>query len=398
MTRVNDILKNCIAAISKRGWHGVCLGTILSSLFTLHSCIEPPLKLPAEEVLVDLPIVITDMEIVWDVDTEWKTEWYYGWDEKDIEYWDPIEYPTPSTYEVRRYFLGEQTRVPHSQPDAFTIRETSFRRSYEFGYYDMLLWSNIDTKEHTQTVVIDESDYDDVWATTSVTRSIKLSRGEGDSNYALYNQPEIFYSAYPRDVYISRNFEDYDYYNETEGVWVKHINCTLDPLVYIYLVQIILDNNDGRVVDTSGNIALSGLSNGVNVNSGHTTNSPGIIYFENRMKSGISVKGEKKDVIGGKLTTYGLCDMDGYSKAPDHVYHGGRPDITNRLYFELRMSNGSIVTLDADVTNQCQAHCHGGVITVHVDCSQLPVEPSGEGSIFNPTVEDYEELNFDIPI
>lgn len=349
---------------------------------------------------MDIPIVVTDMEVVWNLNIDWKTEWYYGWDEKDIEYWNKIEYPTPSSYEVRRYFLGDQVRVPHHQPDAFTVRETTFRRSYEFGYYDILLWSNIDTKEQTQTVVIDESDYDDVWATTTVTRSIRLSRGDEENNYALYNQPEIFYSAYPRDIYISRNFEDYDYFNEEEKVWVKHINCDLDPLVYIYIVQIILDNNDGRVVDTSGNIALSGMSNGVNVNTGHTTGVPGIIYFENRMKYGIDVEGVKKDVIGGKLTTFGLCDMQGYSKDTDHVYHGGRPDIKNRLYYELKMSGGSIQQVEVDVTSQCQSHCHGGIITVHIDCSELPnpTEPTGDGSIFNPTVEDYEELFYDIPM
>ena len=44
--------------------------SILCVLGLCSSCIEPPLKLPAEEVLVDMPVVITDMEVVWRVETD----------------------------------------------------------------------------------------------------------------------------------------------------------------------------------------------------------------------------------------------------------------------------------------------------------------------------------------
>ena len=64
-------------------WLSIVL--IHCSLFTATSCIEPPLYLPAEEVLVEMPIVIMDMEIVWNVDVDWKTQWLYGWDVIDEE-------------------------------------------------------------------------------------------------------------------------------------------------------------------------------------------------------------------------------------------------------------------------------------------------------------------------
>lgn len=377
------------------------LFALLCSLFTLQSCIEPPLKLPAQEVLVDMPIVVTDMEVVWNLDIDWKTDWYYGWDEEDERLWGTLTYPMPTNYEVRRYFVGNTPRAPHTEVDAFTIYSNTFRRVYQFGYYDMLLWSNIDSKDHTQVVTIDESNLDEVKASTTVTRSIGLSRADSPMRAtALYNQPEIFYSAYPRDIFISRNREDYDYFNEEEGVWVKHINCTLEPLVYIYLVQIILYNNDGRVKGINGDCAISAFANSTSVNTGHTANEPCMVYFNTRLKRNLQVKGRTADIIGGKLTTYGLCDMEGYSSDTRATYHGSRAELPNYLYYELNMSNGSVQTLRADVTEQCQKQCHGGIITIEVDCSEIDNPSSGEshGSLFQPVVEDYDELVFDIPL
>ena len=370
------------------------------SLFTLNSCIEPPLRLPAEDVIVDMPIVVTDMEVVWNLDVEWMAHWYYGWDNVDEQLWGDLTYPMPTNFEVRRYFLGEEPGAPHMDKDAFTIYGTSFRRTYQFGYYDLLLWSNIDSPDGTQVVTIDEDGLDEVTASTTVTRSINLSRADNRAT-ALYNQPEIFYSTYPRDVYISHYKEDYDYYNEEDGVWVKHINCTLDPLVYIYLVQIILRNNDGRVVGISGDCSMTAMASGTSVNTGHTFDDPCMVYFNARLKKGINVNGETCDIIGGKLTTYGLCDMDGFSSDTRSQYQGTRGDLPNYLYFELKMSGGSVQTIRQEVTQQCQSQCHGGVITVEINCKDLenPFEGGGSsGSLFNPTVEDYDELIYDIPM
>lgn len=133
---------------------------LLTTAVGVTSCIEPPLKLPAEEVMVEMPTVIADLDVVWNVDVDWRNGWYYGWDDTDISIWGDLEYPHPTSFEVRRYFLGNQTRVPHTSVDAFTIYSSRFRRTYEFGYYDMLIWSNIDSKDHTQVVKVIENDLD----------------------------------------------------------------------------------------------------------------------------------------------------------------------------------------------------------------------------------------------
>ena len=51
----------CQAAVR----HGILLLSLL-----LVGCIEPPLHLPAEDVLVDMPIVVTDMEVVWNINVD----------------------------------------------------------------------------------------------------------------------------------------------------------------------------------------------------------------------------------------------------------------------------------------------------------------------------------------
>ena len=381
--------------------YAIALVTMVSGM---TSCIEPPLVLPSEEVIIDLPIVVSEMEVVWNIETDWKTTWIYGWDETDEATWGKIGYFEPTNYEVRRYYLGGTPGAPHSADnvDGFTVFGTSFRRNYQFGYYDMLIWSNIDSPDGTQVLVVNDSRVDEVTATTTATRGLSRDPENREQVTGLFNQPEIFYSTYPCDIFISHNFEDYDYFDEVEQCWVKHLKSELQPLVYIYLVQIVLHNNDGRITGTSGDAAVSAFAASTSVNSGHTGNDPCMVYYGSRLKHNLSTPdGETVDVIGGKLTTFGLCDMDPYWVDGRAQYNGSRADLPNYLYFTLQFSNGTSKTLTATITEQCQSQCHGGVITVNLDCRDIEVpDPgdSGSGNMFVPTIEDYEDVIYDIPM
>ena len=71
--------------------------------------------------------------------------------------------------------------------------------------------------------------------------------------------------------------------------------------------------------------------------------------------------------------------------------------MNNYLYVPLQFRNGTQKTIMVEVTDQCQSQCHGGVITVFIDCGTIPIpEGSGGGNVFVPTVEDYEEVDYDI--
>ena len=381
---------------------------VAACLLTLASCIEPPLHLPGQEVLAEMPSVETQMSVVWNIDADWKTDWHYGWDEIDDEIWGSIGYTEPSTFQVRRYYKGDSPLAAHTDVDAFSIKGTSFRRYFQFGYYDMLIWSDIDSKDGTQVLVINEKP-DEVTATTTgtrgMTRAIYQMAGvhevvSDEAIVGLKNQPEIFYAAYPQNIYISRNLDDY-VYDPVEKVYIKKIETELRPLVYIYLVQIILLNNDGRVKGINGNCAMSSMASGVNVQTGHTNNSPSVVYFNTRLKRNMQYEGKPCEIIGGKFTTFGLCDMEPYTRA-GHIYEGTRGDLNNHLFFDLTFRNDAVKTYSVDVTEQCQKQAHGGVITVVLDCNNMEMpegeDQSGTGSLFVPTVEDYDEVYWEIEL
>ena len=192
------------------------LTAILAIICTV-SCIEPPLHLPGQELDVIMPKVETELSVVWDYDVSLDDEWYYGWDAVDDSIWGNIGYTMPSGFEVHRYFKGDNITPWHTNDDAFSIRTNRFRRYFQFGYYDMLFYSDIDSKDGTQVVVMHET-LDSVTATTTGTRGISgriISKTKGvdqDSPQAiaLLNQPEIFFGAYPENINISSDLNDYE--------------------------------------------------------------------------------------------------------------------------------------------------------------------------------------------
>ena len=383
------------------------LCSLAAVLCATASCIEPPLHLPGQELQMLMPKVETQLSVVWDFEASLDKDWYYGWDETDDSIWGDIGYSIPTSYEVHRYYKGNDPLAWHTNVDAFSIRTNRFRRYFQFGYYDMLFYSDIDSKDGTQVVVMHET-LDSVTATTTGTRGISRSildaTRAGDENtpgaIGLLNQPEIFYGAYPENIYISHDLNDYEYDPE-EDIYIKHIETKLRPLVYIYLVQFILYNNDeGKIKGVNGNAALSSMASSTNVNTGHTGNRPAVVYFNTRMKKNLMVKERKSDVIGGKLTTFGLCDNEPYTRS-SAIYGGKRTTLNNYLYFDLIWNNGGVKTYEFDVTDQCRSQAHGGILTVWIDCSQLPPPdpaPSSAGSLFIPTVEDYDEVVWEIEI
>jgi hypothetical protein len=365
-------------------------------LLCAGSCIEPPLHLPGQEILTEMPAVETELSVVWNVDVDLTTDWYYGWDLQDQNIWGTLGYPMPTSYQVRRYYTGDDPQAPHTEVDAFSIQSTRFRRFFSFGWFDMLFWSDIDSPDGTQVLLMDET-LERVFATTTGTRGLAPAAGQDEGLIGLRNQPEIFYATYLEDVFISRDLNDYEY-NPEENLYIKHIDTQLRPMVYIYLVQIILVNNDGRVTGINGNTALSSMASGINVNTGHTSDSPSVIYFNTRLKRNLVADGKPCDIIGGKFTTFGLCDMEPYTRAGS-LYEGSRATLNNKLYFDLVFNNDGVKTVSVDVTDQCQKQAHGGILTVWIDCSQLDPPPGpeqGTSSLFVPTVEDYDNVTWEI--
>ena len=362
--------------------------------FSITSCIEPPLHLPGQEMKIILPQVDTDIDVAWDVHTDVQVKYHFGWDETDAALWDSLEYPMPKLIEVRRYYTGENPDGAIVGKDGFTIDTPSFRKYFQFGYYNLLFWSDVDFKGESPNVQIDESNPNNVIAYTNGSKGFNGRSENDDAIIGLHDQPEMMYGAYPKDVHISENLNDYEYDAEN-NVYIKHIEAILKPLVYMYLVQIVLHNNESIVQDVDGNAAITSLARGTIVNTGHTLDDASMVYMPTRMKKGIKIDGEEVDIVGGRLNTFGLCDMERYDSNKGTSYQGGRSDLHNYIYFDLTLADGTVKTYRRDITDQMKKQAYGGIITIDIDCMQLEPEYQSElkmESLFLPTIEDYKEV------
>ena len=359
----------------------------------LASCIKPDLH---EMPLKEEPTIQMELEMA--IETEVSTDWDFGWDTPLDPTWETPTFEAPNEFQVRRYYNGENPEAPHTEVESFAIQGTSFQSRFHFGYYDLLFWSEIESEDGSQVVVIQE-DKDAVIATTTgtggLTRSVSQLIAadeliETDGIIAMKNQPEVFYSAYTKEVYISNNPSDYNY-DEKTNTYSKVIKSSLRPVVYTYLIQIVLLNNDGRIKDVNGNGAISGMASATNLMTGLTNTTPTVVYLTTTMEHDKEYDGKKCDIIGGKFNSFGLCD--------------GRSDLSNHLLFD----NGAVKTFAVEVTDQLQEQTQGGVITLTIDCGEVeepdppkPVDPDDpdkpdeplptSGSLFIPTVEDYDDV------
>ena len=241
-----------------------------------------------------------------------------------------------------------------------------------------------------QSVVIDEtSSLDSVTASTNQT----MNQVRYNPRYThSFNQPEELFAGYEQNLNIDKNLEGFTY-DSVRNVYVKQLNLQLEPRSYIYLTQIILHHNHGRVTGTSGISNLSGMARSTNLNTGVAGSDPVTVSYDVRMKRDVTVKGEQVDIIGGRLVTFGLCGLN-----PNAISTrgNGQPTRANDrkrhlLDVDMQFNNGTDSTLVFDVTEQIARRFRGGVITIDLDMDTVPIPHRSGGSAFDAVVDDYDE-------
>lgn len=395
----------------------------------LAACVrEPPLHLHrGQHIDSYIPIVELDLDVFWDYDAEvayqWRNEWTYGWDEEDLRLFGPVGYTKPKSFDIRRYFL-QQPRLPHTKMEPFDlINSTHFEATYDFGYYDLLVWNKIDTPDGVLSVVFDEqTTLDSVMAYTNNAQvrtrydrdfhnspsAPKYSWGSPNYNYAFYEPEEVF-SAYDRDIYISRFKEDYDAYDEEKHIYYKYLDMLLMPVTYIYLTQVRLHHNKGRIDGVDGNANISGMARGACLNSGLSAHDPITVNYKTRFKKGVKmnqlchhinhgVEGEQcqtVDIAGGRVVTFGIPNQNSsrVSRAEDV-----KDDVRHYLDVTMLFNNGLDSTFVFDVTDQVRKRYRGGVITIDLDVDTIPIPSRSGGSGFDAEVEDWEEETHEFPM
>lgn len=370
-----------------------CVDSLLI-LAALSSCVrEPLLHLPGDPRDIEIPVCDLELEAYWNYEIEygvaydWQAEWFYGWDEVDIGIFGEIGYTKPTVFDVRRYYTHSVPYSPHTSVLSSTVKGTTFRGEFDFGYWDILVWSKDEpVNGEVPSLNINET-LDSVTAyTNQSTRT--TGRYQASSYTRAFYQTEQLFSAYSQAVEINEDLEGFDYDAE-RNIYVKKLNMMLEPITYIYLTQVILHHNNNKVIGTDGAADISGMAKSTNVNTGISENIPITVTYNVRFKPSVELSGgETVAVAGGRVMTFGIPNENG-----NRITSISEVNDTERHYMDLNLifNNGMDSTFVFDVTNQVRQRWKGGVLTVELDMDTIPVPRRSGGSAFNAVVKDYED-------
>lgn len=359
---------------------------------------EPPLYLFEQEP-TSTRIVFAELELdtYWDyemevgVEYEWRTEWYYGWDIEDLRIWGEIGYTMPGTFNIRRYFTGNTPYAPHTRVIQTTIEGNTFQGEFNYGYWDMLVFNDIIAREGVQSVNFDETTtLDSIMVYTN--QSMAKARYQSPRYSHAFYEPEELFSAYQQAIEIDRDHTGFEF-DSLRNVWVKHLNMVLRPITYIYLTQVIVHHNNGKIVGVEGTGTLSGMARSSVLNSGRAGDDAISITYQTRWKKDCDMEGEKVDIAGGRVMTFGLC---GNRCGQLRNKHEVRDRENHYMDLKLLFNNGIDSTFVFDVTQQVRDRYKGGVLTVELDMDTIPIPSRSGGSGFDAVVKDFEEETHEI--
>lgn len=367
----------------------------------LACCIrDPELHLfDGGDINIDLPVVDLELDAYWDyemaygISYDWRLEWYYGWDEVDEEIFGPIGYTEPNTFHLRRYFTGSTPLANHNSVIANTVTGHSFHGKYSWGFWDILVWNDVNTIDGVQSLNFDEqTSLDYVLAYTNP--SMVTSRYQAPIYTRAFYEPEPLFSAYRQAIEIDRNLTGFEY-DPVRDVYIKKLDMVLEPITYIYLTQVILHHNRGKIVGIDGSGMLSGMARSTMVNTGIADKDYITVFYNMRFKKNCDMNGEDVDIAGGRLLTFGICGQNANRiKHRDDV----KDDANHYLDVTMQFNNGMDSTFVFNVTDQVRNRWKGGVITVELDMDSIRIPSRNGGSAFDAIVKDFEEETHEFPL
>ena len=294
------------------------------------------------------------LDMLWQ--TDWQSKWQVDWDTSTK---GELGYTKPETYHYSYY--SAETGELVGQRDAAS---ESSRLDLGFGKYKLFTY----TKDYENLRIATSDDYHTVTATAIPDNYSELPDSLA-KKLTVYEMPDEIFSMYG-DITISGNLDDYVYVPE-EDIYLLKIQAQLEPRVFIYLVQVELVNNKGRI-KSSSTFTVSGLAKSVNLMTGE----PGSESVAHQFSSVFQEKGGEEEaktraesstgdaLIGGRFTTF------------------GRPSGSNEpnmCYLVVRFSNGARACIPFDITDQIKELPKGGVINLQIDVDKVKVDTGGGG-------------------
>ncbi|MBQ7640432.1 MAG: DUF5119 domain-containing protein [Bacteroidales bacterium] len=366
----------------------ILLSLLALVLFTGSCTIDPPLHLrkTAETSIILVPTITTSF--MWQVD--WQTQWQFNW---STDQFGPLEYVVPTAVRMHDYTLNELL-VP-KQHDVYNFNGTTGQVQLFQGIHN-LLFHNIGSEVN---LFRSDDDLSDVHAYTRVISSglkasmpvmtleqkeaLTRSEAEMEIDEPVVLMPDQLFTMYDVHREISDNLEDFEY---IDGKYVLHIRGTLEPVTYIYLIQIKLINNLGRVTGSMGGAALTGMADDVclptKMNSTSTVSVPMDVHIN---------KAADPDLLGARVLTFGIPGCN----PSDPASLANAPAGKHYLVANICFATGQYKNINIDVTDQIRALPTGGVITLELDVNDFPPEiidpPIGDGGGFNALIGDWNE-------
>ena len=199
---------------------------------------------------------------------------------------------------------------------------------------------------------------------------------------------------------INKNLEGF-VYDSLRNVYVKQLDMKLHPITYIYLTQIILHNNNNKIINADGSANFSAMARSSNVNTGYASPVPISVNYNVRFKHDCPMldysrpwteaekaAAERVDIIGGRLMTFGIPGQNS-----NHIMRRADVKDKERHYMDVDMQfyNGIDTTFVFDITDQVRNRWKGGVITIELDLDTIRVPSRSGGSAFDAVVKDYED-------
>ena len=341
---------------------------------------------------IALPVVRIDIDTYWNYEVtygvayDWRAEWFYGWDDTDRQIFGPIGYTEPNLFQLRCYFSGDEPGGEHTKMYSNLLRRRTYKMQYNWGYWDFLVWNDVESDDGVQSLNFDERTMNDpVIAYTNQTMSV--SRYQAPAFTRSFFEPEQLFSNYKRAVEIDPMLDDFEY-DPVNDVYVKQVDLVMVPITYIYLTQVILHHNQGRIVGVDGTSNLSGVARTTEINSGTAGSDAVTVQYSTRFKPGCNMNGEKVDIVGGRVMTFGICDL-----CANRVVSYEYVKDANEHYIDVNMqfNNGMDSTFVFNVTDQVRRRYKGGVITVELDMDTIPMPSRKGGSGFDAVVKDFED-------
>ena len=363
---------------------------IIAAVMSLLVCCirEPELHLfDGGDIEIELPLVELELDAYWDYEMsygityDWRAEWYYGWDAVDQELFGSLGYTEPNIFHLRRYFTGSTPLASHTSVVANTITGKSFYGKYSWGFWDILVWNDVNTIDGVQSLNFDEqTSLDYVLAYTNQTMA--SSRYEAPKYTRAFYEPEPLFSAYHQGIEIDRELTGFEY-DPIRNVYVKKLDMLLEPITYIYLTQVILHHNRGKIVGIDGSGMLSGFARSTVVNTGISGEDIITVYYNTRFKKNCDMNGEPVDIAGGRLLTFGISGQN--ANRIKHI-EDVKDKANHYLDITMQFNNGMDSTFVFDVTDQVRKRWKGGVITVELDMDTVRIPSRSGGSAFDAVV------------